>query len=355
MPDSSAQSPQLCFGLIGASNVAATRVIPAMRRAGHSVAGVVSSSLQWGKEFAQRNELEWSSTQLNELLARDDIDAVYISTTNELHHQQVLASAAAGKHILCEKPLALTVEDGWEMVDACRGTHVVLAADHHLPAAGTHRAIQRLVQAGALGRVLAIRIFHAIELPERLRGWRLMEPQKGAGAILDITCHDAAAVNAILRVQPVEAVALAVRQGSWDAESEDAAMSVVRYEDDVLVQTHDAFTVPFAQIGLEVHGTEGSLLATDVMTQDPVGRIVHRSASGERVVEPEDRRDLYEVTLQAFASAVGGDGQPIVTGEDGVRALAVATAVLEAAVGGRSVPIQAQRDASGAGGTAASL
>jgi 1,5-anhydro-D-fructose reductase (1,5-anhydro-D-mannitol-forming) len=311
-----------------------------MRRIGHPVVGVVSGSPEWGKEFAQRNEIEWSSTRLDELLAREDVDAVYVSSTNELHHKQVLASAAAGKHVLCEKPLALTVQDGWDMVAACKRANVVLATNHHLPAAGTHRAIRRVVHAGELGRVLAIRIFHAVELPERLRGWRLTVPQKGGGVILDITCHDAAAVQAILGVGPIEASALAVRQGPWQAESGDAAMSVVRYEGDVLVQTHDAFTVPYAGTGLEVHGSEGSLLAVDVMTQEPVGRIVYRSASGERVVEPEDRRDLYEVTLEAFASAVAGDGRPIVTGEEGVAALAVAVAVLEASVSGRTVQIR---------------
>ena len=336
--DGGRQAP-LRFGLIGASDIAATRVVPALRRCGHEAAAVVSSSPERARSYAAANDIGWATTELEELLARDDVDAVYVSTTNELHHAQTLAAAAAGKHVLCEKPLALTVADAWEMVHACASAGVVLATNHHLPAAGTHRAIRRLVADGAIGEPHAVRVFHAVQLPERLRGWRLTAPERGAGVILDVTSHDAAAVNAILGREAIEAAALAVRQGPWEAAVEDAVVAALRYDGEVLVQTHDAFTVAHAGTGLEVHGTEGSIVATDVMTQDPVGGVVLRTASGERDIEPADRRDLYEVTIEAFAAAAAGAGRPLVDGPDGARALAVAVAVQQAAENGRTVPV----------------
>jgi 1,5-anhydro-D-fructose reductase (1,5-anhydro-D-mannitol-forming) len=325
-------TPSLRFALLGASDIAATRIAPALRRTGHEVVAVLSSSAERGRAYADANGIAAATTDLDALLARDDIDAVYISTTNELHHAQTLAAAAAGKHVLCEKPLALTLEHAWEMVEACERAGVVLATNHHLPAAGTHRTLARLVREGAIGEPVAVRVFHAVELPARLRGWRLSAPERGAGVILDITCHDAAAINAILGRRPLEATALAASQ--WGATAEDAAISAIRYESDVLVQTHDAFTVPFAGTGLEVHGTEGSLIARDVMTQDPIGTIVLRDAHGERAVEPQDRDDLYDTTLNAFAA-----GRPIVDGRAGIDALAVALAVKAAAESGRTVGV----------------
>jgi 1,5-anhydro-D-fructose reductase (1,5-anhydro-D-mannitol-forming) len=229
------------------------------------------------------------------------------------------------------------------MVDACERAGVVLGTNHHLPAAATHRAIRDLVAAGAIGTPLAVRVFHAVSLPERLRGWRLTSPGRGAGVILDITCHDAAAIHAILGRRPEQAAAVAVRQGAWDAAVEDAVVTALRYEGDVLVQTHDAFTVAHARTGLEVHGSDGSIVATDVMTQDPVGRVVLRTAPGEQDIEPPDRRDLYEVALEAFAGAARGAGHPLVDGADGVRALAVALAVKEAAESGRTMPVAFER------------
>jgi 1,5-anhydro-D-fructose reductase (1,5-anhydro-D-mannitol-forming) len=328
----------LRWGLVGASDIAATRMIPAMRRLGHGVAAVCSSSAERAGAYAAAHGIPYATSSLDALLGRDDVDAVYISTTNQLHCAQTLAAAAAGKHVLCEKPLALSLPDAWSMVAACDDAGVVFAANHHLPGAATHREIRRMVTAGAVGRPLAVRVFHAVRLPERLQGWRLRDPGAGAGVILDISCHDAAVTNALLST-PIEATAIAVRQGPWDAAVEDAVMSVIRYDGDVLAQNHDAFTVPYAGTGLEVHGTDGSIVATDVMTQDPVGTVVLRDSSGAREVDIAHRPDLYDVALDAFAAAVTGQGRPAVTDVEGVHALAVALAVHEAAQSGRTVPI----------------
>jgi 1,5-anhydro-D-fructose reductase (1,5-anhydro-D-mannitol-forming) len=89
-----------------------------------------------------------------------------------------------------------------------------------------------------------------------------------------------------------------------------------------------------------VHGTDGSIVATDVMTADPLrGQVTLRNTSGQREVPVPDRRDLYEVTLDAFEAAVRGEGRPIVDGVDGARALAVTLAVKEAAETGRTVQV----------------
>jgi 1,5-anhydro-D-fructose reductase (1,5-anhydro-D-mannitol-forming) len=332
----------LRWGLIGASDIAATRLIPAMRRLGQAPLAVLSSSAERADAFAHTHGIPRAYTDLEQLLDQGDIDAVYISTTNELHLSQTLAAADAGKHVLCEKPLALSVSDAWAMVDACDGAGVVLATNHHLPGAGTHRRVAQLVRDGAIGRPLAVRVFHAVELPERLRGWRLSDASRGGGVILDITCHDAAALRAILEREAVEATAIAVRQGPWDAAVDDAVMSVIRFEDDVLVQTHDAFTIAHAATGLQVHGSDGSIVATDVMSQDPIGEVVVHRHGHEQVVESIDRSDLYDTALSAFAGAVDGTRRPLVDGIDGARAMAIALAVKEAADTGRAVRIESQ-------------
>lgn len=340
-----APTSPLRWGLVGASGIASTRILPSLRRLGHEVVGVHSADAARGAAYSAVNGLAWSTDELGALLARDDVDAVYVSTTNELHAEQTLAAAAAGKHVLCEKPLAMTLADAWGMVDACERAGVVFAANHHLPAAGTHRAIRQLIADGAIGTPLAVRVFHAVSLPAHLRGWRIAAPERGGGVILDITCHDAAALSALLGRAPLEAAAIAVRQGDWDAAAEDAVVASLRYEGDVLVQTHDAFTVGYAGTGLEVHGSEGSIVARDVMTQDPVGSVVLRTAAGEREIDPPDRRDLYDVTLEAFAGAVRGEREPLVSGRDGVVAVAVALAVKDAAERGVTVAVDTRRPA----------
>jgi 1,5-anhydro-D-fructose reductase (1,5-anhydro-D-mannitol-forming) len=325
------------WGLVGASDIAATRQVPAMRAVGHVVAGVCSGSAARAADYAMRHDIPVATDELDRLLGAD-IDAVYISSRNGEHAAQAQAAAAAGKHVLCEKPLATTLADAQKTVDACAAAGVVLAVNHHLPGAGTHRRVRELVAAGAIGRPLSAAIRHAVLLPERLRGWRLSD-EPGAGVILDITVHDASVLNPLVGAPALEVSALAVRQGEWDAGSEDAAMVAIRYAGEVLAQTHDAFTSAYTPTRLEVHGDAGSILAHGVMTQDPVGQIYLTNSAGEREIEVTDRRDLYEIALTDFASAVHGSGRPSVTGAEGLAAYAVAQAALESSRSGRAVPV----------------
>jgi len=336
---SEAENPMttIRWALVGASDIAETRMIPAMRRLGHDVIAVASGSAERAATYADRNGIP-ASGSVEEILARDDIDAVYISSTNENHRPQTELAAAAGKHVLCEKPLALSLEDGRAMIDACERAGVTLATNHHLPGSGLHRTIRRLVADGAVGRILGVRVFHAVRLPERLQGWRLGS-RDGGGVTLDITCHDASVLNPLLGGLPADVVALAATQGPWGAAAEDAVMSTLRYADGTLVQTHDAFTIAYAPTGLQVLGSDGSIESVGAFVQDPVGTILLRDASGERVVEPEDRRDLYEINIASFAAAIRGDGTPTATGLDGLRAVQVALAVREAAESGQRVSI----------------
>ena len=103
------------------------------------------------------------------------------SSRNEQHREHVEAAAAAGKHVLAEKPLALSLADAQAMVQACRAAGVVMATNHHLPASPTHRALRRAVRDGLVGDVRAVRVHHAVALPERLAGWRIEDPVGGRG------------------------------------------------------------------------------------------------------------------------------------------------------------------------------
>jgi 1,5-anhydro-D-fructose reductase (1,5-anhydro-D-mannitol-forming) len=114
------------WGLIGASTIAREWMIGAIREAGGEVVSVMSSDPARAQRYAQENGIPRHTVRLDELLADEGIDAVYISTTNELHKAQTLAAARAGKHVLCEKPLALNLEDAREMVAACRQAGVVM-------------------------------------------------------------------------------------------------------------------------------------------------------------------------------------------------------------------------------------
>src|SRR5882672_6745613 len=196
---------EIGWGLVGASTIAREWAIDAIRaQGGNDVVAVMSADPARARDYAQANRIPVSYTSLAALLADPNVDAVYISTTNELHKAQTLACARAGKHVLCEKPLAMTVADAREMVAACAKAGVVMGTNHHLRHAGTHRKMRELVQSDAIGKPLFVRVFHAVYLPPHLQGWRLHKPDSGGGVILDITCHDADTLRFLLAAEPVE-------------------------------------------------------------------------------------------------------------------------------------------------------
>ena len=117
-------------------------------------------------------------------------------------------------------------------------------------------------------------------------------------------------------------------------------MSVVRFRSGVIAQMHEAFTIAHAGTGLEVHGSEGSIIAREVMTQRPVGSVVLRNADGDTPLSFTPH-NLYERSVRCFNDAVRGRGSPAATGEDGMRSLALALAVREAAARGACVAVEA--------------
>ncbi|TJV05254.1 MAG: Gfo/Idh/MocA family oxidoreductase [Mesorhizobium sp.] len=328
----------LKWGLIGASTIARQFMVNAIRvQADGKIAAVMSSSPERGQAYAVENNIPLAVSTLDELLGAD-IDAVYISTTNELHLEQALAAIKAGKHVLCEKPLALSSADARTMVAAARAAGVVLGTNHHLRNAGAHRAMREAIATGRIGKPIAARVFHAVYLPENLQGWRIARPEAGGGVVLDITVHDADTLRFVLGDDPVEVSAFTQSAGMAGSGLEDGAMCIWRFKSGLIAQSHEGFTTSYAGTGFEVHGSEGSLIASNVMTQKPVGTVMLRTKSGEQELS-FDREDLYVRSVRRFHAAIHGDGQPAATGEDGIWSLASAEAALQSASSGKAIKI----------------
>jgi 1,5-anhydro-D-fructose reductase (1,5-anhydro-D-mannitol-forming) len=311
-------------------------MIAAIRAAGGEIAGVMSANPERGRKYAAEFSIPLATTSLDELL--ENCEAVYVATTNDLHYAQVLAAAKAKRHVLCEKPLALTLVEARAMVAACKAAGVVMGTNHHLRNAATHRAIREAVASGRIGRPLFARVCHAVYLPEHLQSWRIKDPKAGAGVVMDITVHDSDTLRFVLGEEPEAATAMIQHAGMGSADIEDGVLGVIRFRSGLLAHVFDAFTCRYARTAFEVHGTDGSLSADNCMTQRPVGTVILRTAQSETAL-PLDHENLYERSVRAFHAAVRGEGAPAATGEDGVRSMATALAVLEAAHTGRETKV----------------
>ena len=318
----------LRWGLIGASDIAATSIIPAIRAHGSTVGAVFSRSAARGAEYAEKHEIPKSFDDLHGLLS-DGVDAVYVSTTNERHHEETLEAAAAGKHVLCEKPLALSLDAAADMVRACRTAGVVMATNHGRRHDGGLRAAREVVRSGRLGTIISARTSNAVELPERLRGWRLTDVSAGAGVVLDLVVHEADTLRFVLDQDPVQVTALTGSHGMASGEVEDEVMGVLRMGSGLLASYACSFITPCGHVGLDVNGTEASLSVQRVPGHEPTAVLRHRS--GHEDIPLPEGEPLGHATVRAFEAAVRGEGEPTASGEDGLRSLAVALASLESA------------------------
>ena len=325
------------WGFIGASNIA-ERVIPSLRKvAGQELVAVCSRSASRAQQFAEQQGLASAHTDLRELLALG-LDAVYISSTNEQHAAQTLAALDAGCHVLCEKPLAMSLADAAQMIDRAQAVDRVLATNHHLRASALHGQVRQRIADGAIGRVHGVQVSHAVYLPPHLQGWRLDAPDAGGGVVLDILVHDADLLRFLLQTEPRRITTVTRQHGLGHGTVEDSAMSVIEFDGGVLAQTHESFVARHAATRLHVLGTEGALYAEGSLTQAGGGRLWLRDAQGEReIVVPAV--DLYEIGCGAFVRACAGEGAPLASGVDGERSMAVALAGLASASSGRSVQI----------------
>ena len=302
------------------------------------VTWLVSGSSEHAARYSSGHKIARFTSSIEEALSDNSVSCVYISSTNEKHFSQAMAAIAAGKHVLCEKPLALTMDEARQMVAAAQQADLVFGTNHHLRCSGSHRKIREMISNGEIGRVLSVRVHHAVHLPKHLQAWRINDVSAGGGVISDITVHNADVVRFLLVEDPVEVVAQSEMSG-MGAGVEDSCMSVWRMPSGAMVMSHESFTHPFAGTGLEIHGTGGSIVATGVMTQQPVGSISLRNADGERLI-PFSDHSLYAQGVADFISAVHGRGSVAASGSDGLKSLAVALAVRKAAQKGQSISVK---------------
>ena len=137
----------LRWGLIGTGTVAQQWMIDAINaQAGSQVTSVFDINRDRGEEVAQKWPGIGVAESSDALIADENLDAVYICTTNETHAPLTLQAAAAGKHVLCEKPMAMNLDDARTMIAACKDAGVVLGINHHLRHAATHGAIRQAIK-----------------------------------------------------------------------------------------------------------------------------------------------------------------------------------------------------------------
>ena len=250
-------------------------------------------------------------TSLSGVLADKDVEAVYIATPNHLHAAMTEACAAAGKHVLCEKPMAITPQDALRMLAACQraGVHYATAFDQRHHAA--HRRLRTLVKEGALGTITQARIHYACWLPADWapRNWRIDPEQAGGGAMIDLAPHGLDLLEVLLGDEWQTLTALTQRRVHTYA-VDDGAVLMGQFRSGALGLLQVAYNCPdaYPRRTLELIGTKARALAYNTMGQTPGGALSLTDArTGEEKwlhLWPEEDRSPFLNQVESFSTCV---------------------------------------------------
>jgi predicted dehydrogenase len=340
---STATSPKV--GIIGAGGVAIFHY-KGYTAAGAEIVGIADLNPAAVEARQRQWHIPRGYASYESLLADPEIEAVSVCLPNALHHPATLAAARAGKHVLCEKPISLSLEEAQEMIGACRAAGVTLQVGHHLRSDPAAEKAKAMIERGELGRVTYMRLRQAHDWggAKRLKASFTTLATAGGGTLLDNGCHmmDWARYFGG-EVTSVYAHAATLQ---FDIEVDDTAVATLRFASGALGTVETAWTATGWEFGFWIYGTKGAVEYSNRLGT-PVMRHVFRDSPGTSWSETDVATytfgglDGHSRSVVEFLAAIRGEREVICTGEDGLEAVRLILAAYDSARAGKAVELGA--------------
>ncbi|MEO6390936.1 MAG: Gfo/Idh/MocA family oxidoreductase [Pyrinomonadaceae bacterium] len=305
----------LRFGLIGCGDIARKRIAPALRDLPNcELVAVSRANFAQAESFAHEFGARRWYQNWQDLVTDEEVDAVYIATPVHLHAAQTIAAAKAGKHVLVEKPMGLTVDECDRMIAAGAANEVRLGVAYYRRFYPVIERIKSLLVKGAIGRTVVAQI-NAFEWfapePSNPRSWLLNKAISGGGPMFDFGCHRIEVLNSLFG--PVTAVKAMTGNAIFERGVEDTATALMSFADGVRASLTVTHAAREPQDTLTIFGTEGSL-HVEVLN---AGGLVIKDRDGERVEAHPPHANLHLPLIDDFAGAVLDQREPRVNGQVG--------------------------------------
>ena len=313
------------WGIIGCGNIATTAVVPAIHWAdGSELLAVASRTQERATQKAAETGAPRAYGCYEALLADGDVDAIYIGLPNGEHARWAIDAARAGKHVLCEKSLALDVSDALAARAAFRERDRVLVEGFMVRHHPQWTVVKRLVESGAIGAVRHVRAWlRATHADPANHRW---SKKLGGGALFDVTCYPVNVARFVLGEEPARAKASARWASAGVDESTDA---LLEFPSGAVASVHGSLRAPFEQ-GVVIAGEHGRIVMDRpfVPHWDPT----------EVVVESASARDVHAVgganhflhMAEHVTRCIRDREMPLFPAEDGVANVAACVAIREA-------------------------
>jgi glucose-fructose oxidoreductase len=321
---------QVGYAVIGLGHIAQAAVLPAFSHAKNArLLALVSGDAEKREKLARKYRCDaYDVRELDDVLARPDVDAAYITEPNDKHAEFAVRCAKAGVHVLCEKPLAISEEECRRIIEACNETGVKLMTAYRLHFEESNLAAVKLIEQGRIGE---LRFFSSLFSYQVRPGNIRTSSERGGGAIWDLGVYCINAARYLFRADPVEVFALRMdrREDERFKDVHEGMSVLLKFPGDRIAQ----FTVSFGayeEDHTRLVGTKGHIELVDGYEYSGP-RELRLSVGGKELVRKFRPADQFAPELIAFSRAILEDTEVEPNGEEGLRDVRVIVAALRSA------------------------
>ena len=339
-----AASKRIGFAVVGLGKISEIAILPAFRHSKKAklvavVSGDERKAKRLAKKFGASDYYTYDEYVL--CLNHPQIEAVFIATTNGTHAEYTIRAAQSKKHVLCEKPMANTVEECQQMIDACRASDVRLMIAYRKYFEPASVALKKLVTTGKLGRLKLLHSAFTIFLPPGKPGspaWHFDKKQAGGGSLVDVGIYCVNTVRWLLDRDPIEASGYAwTFDPAGFREVDENITFQLKFPDGIVLQGSSSFGLAQASF-LHVHGEKG-WAALDPAYAFAAERRLFGEIGGKWFEKKYKAMDEFVLELDAFADCIRRRRDPEPDGIEGLKDVAAMQAIYRSAREGRPVPI----------------
>lgn len=332
------------WGVIGCGGIADRRTLPGMMLASNAeLVAVMDANKAFADACKEKYNAKYAFDNIEELLALDEIEAVYIASPVQFHLEQTEAAAKAGKHILLEKPMTLTSKKSQEIENICKKYGVKIGVGLMMRFHTYHQMMKQLVDEGKLGEIVSMRAQLTCWYPDMPGNWRQQKATSGGGCLMDMGIHCADLLQYISGMKAVEVASMSGTQ-IFDYEVEDGGAIIMKMENGAIAYVDSNFNIPddAAVCKMEIYGTEGSVFAEGTISQVEGGNVrvticgnqggynaaQDREPTNSYMMEAE-LGNMYTKEIEGFGNAVMNDTVPPITAADAINVQKLVEAAYE--------------------------
>ncbi len=317
-----ANKKKIGYAIIGLGRIAG-HFMPGIRNTTNSqVTALVSGHRDKAERLADQYGVPHSSIysydDFDRIAENKAVDAVYVALPNSMHAEYTIRAAKAGKHVLCEKPMAASVADAEAMIAACKAANVKLMIAYRCHYEPTNLKAVQLIRQGALGQVQAIESQFGFNIAPG--EWRLNRKLAGGGPLYDVGIYSLNACRYLTGEEPAHIAAFASvidHDGRFNEVEENVSWTM-KFPSGIVASCNTTYGAPMEGF-FRVHGSKGTLEAAPAFNYDGLRLIA--DFAGTHIDEPNPAKDPYQFTAQAehFSHCIQNGLAPKTPGEEGLR------------------------------------